>query len=371
MAAKKKTNTAVDVKEDVKERDKALAKALAQIDKDYGAGSIMKMGERSDLDIERIPTGSLNLDYALGGGVPKGRIIEIYGAESSGKTTISLHIIAEAQKRNGVVAFIDAEHALDPAYAKTLGVNIDELLISQPDSGEQALEIADVLVRSGAIDLIVIDSVAALVPQQEIDGLMGDQQMGLHARLMAKGLRKLTGNLKKSNTTLIFINQLREKIGGLSFNGAPTTTTTGGRALKFFASVRMEVKKISSIKQGENNIIGSETTVKVTKNKVSPPFRVAQFQILFGKGISKVGEYMDIAEHNNILSKSGAWFKYGEDVKVQGRENLRDMFEKNADLFERLKADVNEFLEKNKAELSDLSAKDVEEDENDTDNSEE
>ena len=291
----------------------------------------MKLGENAAMNIDVIPTGSINLDAALGlGGVPRGRIVEIYGAESSGKTTIALHIIAEAQKMGGVVAFIDAEHALDPTYAKALGVDIDEMLISQPDFGEQALEIADMLVRSGAVDVIVVDSVAALVPKAEIDGEMSDQQMGLQARLMSKALRKLTGTLNKSKTTLIFINQIRDKIGGFGFG--PQTTTTGGKALKFYASVRMEIKRVGSVKQGDD-IIGNEVLVKVTKNKIAPPFKEASFQIMYGKGISRVGEVLDAAIEANIVSKSGAWFSYGDIRLGQGKENVKARLEEETDLF--------------------------------------
>lgn len=313
------------------DKNKALENAIKQITKDFGEGSIMKLGENAAMNIDVIPTGSINLDAALGlGGVPRGRIVEIYGAESSGKTTIALHIIAEAQKMGGVVAFIDAEHALDPTYAKALGVDIDEMLISQPDFGEQALEIADMLVRSGAVDVIVVDSVAALVPKAEIDGEMSDQQMGLQARLMSKALRKLTGTLNKSKTTLIFINQIRDKIGGFGFG--PQTTTTGGKALKFYASVRMEIKRVGSVKQGDD-IIGNEVLVKVTKNKIAPPFKEASFQIMYGKGISRVGEVLDAAIEANIVSKSGAWFSYGDIRLGQGKENVKARLEEETDLF--------------------------------------
>ncbi|MBN1467864.1 MAG: recombinase RecA [Fusobacteriaceae bacterium] len=322
------------------DKDKALELAIKQIQKDFGEGSIMKLGENTAMNIGIIPTGSLNLDNALGiGGVPRGRVVEIYGAESSGKTTLTLHIIAEAQKAGGVAAFIDAEHALDPTYAKALGVDVDELLISQPDNGEQALEIADMLVRSGAVDIIVVDSVAALVPKAEIEGEMQDQQMGLQARLMSKALRKLTGNLNKSNTTMIFINQIREKIGGFGFG--PQTTTTGGRALKFYSSVRMEVKRVGSIKQGED-VIGNETQVKITKNKVAPPFKEVAFEIMYGKGISKIGEILDLAIKYDIVAKSGAWFSYGDTRLGQGRENVKTKLEEDVDLLAELESKVRE-----------------------------
>lgn len=326
------------------DKEKTLELALKQIRKDFGDGAIMKLGENQHMSVESIPTGSIKLDLALGiGGVPRGRVIEIYGAESSGKTTVALHIIAQAQKTGGVAAFIDAEHALDPIYAKALGVDIDELLISQPDYGEQALDIADVLVRSGAIDVIVIDSVAALVPKVEIDGEMSDQQMGLQARLMSKALRKLTANMNKSKTTVIFINQIRDKIGGFGFG--PQTTTTGGKALKFYASVRMEVKRIGSVKQGDE-VIGNEVTIKVTKNKVAPPFKEAAFQIMYGKGISRVGEILDIALSNDIVSKSGAWFSFG-DIRIgQGKENVKTRLETDADLLAKIEEEVNKVLYK-------------------------
>ena len=337
--AKKK---AVDEKDDkdLSERAKVLDLAMKQIHKEFGEGSIMKLGENQKMNIKVISTGSMNLDMALGlGGVPRGRIIEIYGAESSGKTTLALHIIAEAQKEGGVAAFIDAEHALDPVYAKALGVNIDELLISQPDTGEQALEIADMLVRSGAMDVIVVDSVAALVPKAEIEGEMGDQQMGLQARLMSKALRKLTGSISKSNTVMIFINQIREKIGGFSFTPGPQTTTSGGRALKFFSTVRMEVKRVGSVKQGDE-VIGNEVTVKVTKNKVAPPFKEARFNVMYGTGISRIGEVLDVALELGIASKSGAWFSYGEERLGQGRVNVENMLKENRELYERIEKDV-------------------------------
>ena len=324
------------------DRAKSLELAMKQIKKDFGEGSIMKLGENQGMNIEIIPTGSLNLDMALGiGGVPRGRVVEIYGAESSGKTTIALHIISEAQKMGGIAAFIDAEHALDPVYAKALGVDIDELLISQPDFGEQALEIADMLVRSGAVDVIVIDSVAALVPKAEIDGEMSDQQMGLQARLMSKALRKLTGTLNKSKTTMVFINQVRDKIGGFGFG--PQTTTTGGKALKFYSSVRMEVKRIGSVKQGDE-AVGNDVTVKITKNKVAPPFKEAKFQIMYGKGISRVGEILDIALDNDIVAKSGSWFSFG-DIRIgQGKENVKVRLENDSELLEQIKVEVDKLI---------------------------
>ena len=319
-------------------KEKALEQAIGKISKEFGEGSIMKLGNNLNMEVDVISTGSLNLDMALGvGGVPKGRIIEVYGAESSGKTTIALHIAAETQKANGIVAYIDAEHALDPEYAKALGVDVDELLISQPDYGEQALEIADLLVRSGAVDLIVVDSVAALVPKAEIDGEMSDQQMGLQARLMSKALRKLTATLNKSKTTMIFINQIRDKIGGFGFG--PQTTTTGGKALKFYASVRMEVKRVGSVKQGDD-VIGNETVVKVTKNKVAPPFKEANFQIMYGKGITRVGEILKMALDNDIVSKSGAWFSFGDIRLGQGKENVKVRLENEKELFEAIEEKV-------------------------------
>ena len=331
-------------------KEKALENAIKQISKEFGEGSIMKLGENLSMNIEVIPTGSINLDLALGvKGVPRGRVIEVYGAESSGKTTIALHIVAEAQKNGGVAAFIDAEHALDPVYAKALGVDVEELLISQPDYGEQALEIADLLVRSNAVDIIVVDSVAALVPKVEIDGEMSDQQMGLQARLMSKALRKLTATLNKSKTTMIFINQIRDKIGGFGFG--PQTTTTGGKALKFYASVRMEVKRVGQVKQGDE-VIGNETLVKVTKNKVAPPFKEASFQIMYGKGISKVGEVLDIALDNDIVQKSGAWFSFGDIRLGQGKENVKTRLENEKELFEEIERKVLEIIEEDQNKIS-------------------
>ena len=345
-------------------KEKALENAIKQISKEFGEGSIMKLGENLSMNIEVIPTGSINLDLALGvKGVPRGRVIEVYGAESSGKTTIALHIVAEAQKNGGVAAFIDAEHALDPVYAKALGVDVEELLISQPDYGEQALEIADLLVRSNAVDIIVVDSVAALVPKVEIDGEMSDQQMGLQARLMSKALRKLTATLNKSKTTMIFINQIRDKIGGFGFG--PQTTTTGGKALKFYASVRMEVKRVGQVKQGDE-VIGNETLVKVTKNKVAPPFKEASFQIMYGKGISKVGEVLDIALDNDIVQKSGAWFSFGDIRLGQGKENVKTRLENEKELFDEIERKVLEVIEEdqNKISLNKKILNDTSEDEN-------
>ena len=337
MAKKKETDLE-------SEKSKSLEMALSNIRKSYGEGAIMKLGENRKLDVKAISTGSIGIDIALGiGGVPRGRIVEIYGAESSGKTTIALHIIAEAQKKGGLAAFIDAEHALDPIYAKVLGVNIDELLISQPDTGEQALEIADHLVRSGALDVVIVDSVAALVPKQEIEGEMGDQQMGLQARLMSKGLRKITGSVSKSDTVLVFINQIREKIGGFSFTPGVQTTTSGGRALKFFSSVRMEIKRVGSIKQGDE-VIGNETLAKITKNKVAPPHKEVKFAIMYGKGISHITEVLDIALEREICRKSGAWFSFGDERLGQGKVNVEKMLAENKELFEEIEAKVLESI---------------------------
>jgi len=311
------------------DRDKALEMALGQIEKQFGKGSIMRMGENQHASIGIIPTGSLSLDLALGiGGLPRGRVVEIFGAESSGKTTIALHVIAEAQRLGGIAAFIDAEHALDPTYASALGLDLDELLISQPDTGEQALEIADTLIRSGAIDVIVIDSVAALVPRAEIEGEMGDSHVGLQARLMSQALRKLSGNLSKSNTSAVFINQLREKIGVMF--GSPETTP-GGRALKFYSSVRLDVRRIENLKDGAE-VVGSRVRVKVVKNKVAPPFRLAEFDVMYGKGISREGSLIDVGVDQGFMKKSGAWFTYEGTQIGQGRENARQFLMDNPDV---------------------------------------
>ena len=321
-------------------RKKALELAITQIEKQFGKGSIMRLGEDAKLDLDFIPTGSMELDLALGiGGVPRGRVVEIYGPESSGKTTLALHIIAEAQKSGGIAAFIDAEHALDPGYAKKLGVDIENLIISQPDTGEQALEITESLVRSGALDVVVIDSVAALVPKAEIDGEMGDSHMGLQARLMSQALRKLAGAINKSNTTCLFINQLREKIGVMFGN---PETTSGGRALKFYASVRMDVRRIDSLKQGDS-IVGNRTRVKVVKNKIAPPFKQAEFDIMYGEGISKHGSVLDTGVTSGIINKSGSWYNY-EDVKLgQGRENAKDYLKQNPELFDEIDLKIRKF----------------------------
>lgn len=324
------------------EKLKALDAALGQIERQFGKGAVMKLGDSSThMNVETIPTGSLSLDIALGlGGIPKGRIVEIYGPESSGKTTVTLHMIAEVQRRGGIAGFIDAEHALDPVYAKNIGVDVDNLYISQPDNGEQALEITETMVRSGAIDIIVVDSVAALVPKAEIDGDMGDSHVGLQARLMSQALRKLTAVISKSNCTVIFINQLREKVGVMF--GSPETTT-GGRALKFYASVRMDVRRIESLKQG-GEVIGNRTRVKVVKNKIAPPFKEAEFDIMFGEGISTVGDILDLAAENNIVNKSGAWYAYEGNKIGQGRENAKQYLKDNPEMCAEIERKVRELF---------------------------
>lgn len=330
------------------EKTKALENAMRQIEKDFGKGSIMKLGEASaKMNIEVIPTGALSLDIALGvGGIPRGRVIEIYGPESSGKTTIALHVIAESQKLGGTAAFIDAEHALDPVYAENLGVDVDELYVSQPDTGEQALEICEALVRSGAMDVVVIDSVAALVPKAEIEGDMGDSHVGLQARLMSQALRKLAGVISKSNTIVIFINQLREKVGVMFGN---PETTTGGKALKFYASIRLDVRRIDSIKNG-NDVVGNRTRIKVVKNKVAPPFKTAEFDIIYGEGISHEGSVLDMAVNHKIINKTGAWYSYGDMRMAQGRDNARLFLKDNQEL-------CNEIEHKLRAELAAAAAK--------------
>ncbi|HET7827674.1 MAG TPA: recombinase RecA [Candidatus Saccharimonadales bacterium] len=313
-------------------KSQALDLALSQIEKQFGKGSIMRLGEAQAVNVETIPTGSIGLDLALGGGIPKGRIVEIYGPESSGKTTVCLHAVAEVQKAGGTAAYIDAEHALDPAYAKRLGVNTDQLLISQPDSGEQALEILETLVRSNAVDIVVIDSVAALVPQAEIEGDMGDAQMGLQARLMSQAMRKLTGVINRSKTTVVFVNQLRMKIGVMFGN---PETTTGGNALKFYASVRMDIRRLSQIKQGDT-VIGNHVRVKVVKNKVAPPFREAEFDIMYNRGISKEGDLIDLAASNGIVEKSGAWYTYKGENIAQGREAAKNYLAEHPKIFDEI-----------------------------------
>ena len=328
---------------DNSEKMKALEAALGQIEKQFGKGSVMKLGDYTAMNVEAIPTGALSLDIALGiGGIPRGRIIEVFGPESSGKTTLALHLIAEAQKMGGEAAFIDAEHALDPVYAKHLGVNIDELIVSQPDTGEQALEIAEALVRSGALDIIVVDSVAALVPKAEIDGDMGDAHVGLQARLMSQALRKLAGVINKSKCVIVFINQLREKVGVMFGN---PETTPGGRALKFYSSVRLDIRRIESLKQ-DGEVIGNRTRVKVVKNKVAPPFREAEFDIIYGKGISKEGNILDAAVNLDIVEKSGSWFSYNGDRIGQGRENVKDYLAKNPKIAEEIEGKIRANYEK-------------------------
>ena len=323
-------------------RKKALAQALGQIEKQFGKGSVMRIGDGTSIpDIEAISTGSIGLDVALGiGGLPKGRVVEIYGPESSGKTTLTLQVVAEAQKVGGTAAFIDAEHALDPSYAEKLGVNVDELLVSQPDTGEQALEITDMLVRSGAVDIIVIDSVAALTPKAEIEGEMGDSHMGLQARLMSQALRKLTANIKRSNVMVIFINQIRMKIGVMF--GSPETTT-GGNALKFYASVRLDIRRIGAIKKGDE-IVGNQTRVKVVKNKVSPPFKQAEFEILYGHGISRLGELIDLGVQHDIVNKAGSWYSYGDDRIGQGKENVREFLKEHPEMADEIERKIRAIL---------------------------
>ncbi len=319
---------------------KALESALAHIEKQYGKGSVMKLGDKSaHMNIETIPTGSISLDIALGlGGIPKGRIVEVYGPESSGKTTVALHMVAEVQKRGGIAGFIDAEHALDPAYAKNIGVDIDNLYISQPDNGEQALEITETMVRSGAVDIVIVDSVAALVPKAEIDGDMGDSHVGLQARLMSQALRKLTAVISKSNCIVIFINQLREKVGIMFGN---PETTTGGRALKFYSSIRLDVRRIEALKQG-GEIVGNRTRIKVVKNKIAPPFKEAEFDIMFGQGISREGDILDLAANDNIIVKSGAWYAYNDQKIGQGRENAKMFLKDNPQILEEVEEKVRE-----------------------------
>ena len=332
-------------------KKEALDQALLQIEKQFGKGAIMKMGDRTNEPIDVIPTGCLTLDLALGiGGIPRGRVIEIYGPESSGKTTVSLHIIAEAQKLGGTAAFIDAEHALDPIYAEKLGVMLNDLLVSQPDNGEQALNICEMLVKSGSVDIVVVDSVAALTPKAEIDGEMGDNHVGLQARMMSQALRKLTGVINKSNTTVIFINQLREKVGVMF--GSPETTT-GGKALKFYSSIRLDVRKVDTIKDGAN-IIGNRTRVKVVKNKLAPPFRTAEFDIIYGKGISQVGCLVDLALQADIIKKSGSWFSYNDEKIGQGKENVKAYLEQNPELY-------NEIMDKVKSASGLVKSEDGEE----------
>ena len=334
----KEDNKKDDVKKD--DRLKALDAALSQIEKQYGKGSVMKLGDTSHMQVETVPTGSLSLDIALGaGGVPKGRIVEIYGPESSGKTTVALHMVAEVQKRGGIAGFIDAEHALDPVYARNIGVDIDNLYISQPDNGEQALEITETMVRSGAVDIVIVDSVAALVPKAEIEGDMGDSHVGLQARLMSQALRKLTSVVSKTNCIVIFINQLREKIGVMFGN---PETTTGGRALKFYASVRLDVRRTEALKQG-GEVIGNHTNVKVVKNKIAPPFKEAEFDIMFGQGISTIGDILDLAANCGIVNKSGAWYAYNDAKIGQGRENAKQYLKENRQICDEIERKVRAY----------------------------
>lgn len=352
---------------EMNEKEKALNEALKKIEKDFGKGSIMRLGDHAKLNIESIPTGCLSLDMALGiGGIPKGRIIEIYGPESSGKTTLTLHVIAECQKKGGTAAFIDAEHALDPQYARNLGVDIDKLIVSQPDNGEQGLDIAEALVRSGAVDLVVVDSVAALVPKTEIEGAMGDATIGLQARLMSQAMRKLSGVISKTNSTVIFINQLREKIG-IMF-GSPETTT-GGKALKFYSSVRLDIRKFDVIKQKEETaagkkedvIVGNRVRVKVVKNKVAPPFKVVEFDIMYGTGISREGDILDVAVDRGIVEKAGAWFSYNDEKLGQGRENVKQLFKEKPELMEEIELKVRQAYKKEDEEAAEEAEENTEE----------
>ena len=360
MKATKAKKSAVEAPETNEEKQKALDAAISYITKSYGKGSIMKLGQNTAMNVSAIPTGSLTLDLALGiGGVPRGRIVEVFGPESSGKTTIALHIAAEAQKAGGVAAFIDAEHALDPVYAKALGVDIDNLLVSQPDSGEQALEITEALVRSGAVDVLVVDSVAALVPQQEIDGDMGSSHVGVQARLMSQALRKLSGSISKSNAVVIFINQLREKVGVMYGN---PETTTGGRALKFYASVRIDIRRTETLKTGPESY-GSHTKCKVVKNKGAPPFRIAEFDIIYGKGICKSGEVLDLGTELGIVEKGGSWFSYAGSRLGQGRENAKKFLEDNPDVLEEIEKKVRE----KRDQLGDKLEEDLDDDDLDGD----
>ena len=338
-------------------RKKALLQALGQIEKQFGKGSVMRMGDGGVIrDIEVVSTGSIGLDVALGvGGLPRGRVVEIYGPESSGKTTLTLQVIAEAQKLGGTAAFVDAEHALDPAYAEKLGVNVDELLVSQPDTGEQALEITDMLVRSGAVDIVVIDSVAALTPKAEIEGEMGDSHMGLQARLMSQALRKLTANIQRSNTMVVFINQIRMKIGVMF--GSPETTT-GGNALKFYSSVRLDIRRIGAIKKGDE-VIGNQTRVKVVKNKVSPPFKQAEFEILYGQGISRLGEIIDLGVQHDIVDKAGSWYSYGDDRIGQGKENVREFLKNNPEMATEIEGKIRTKLLPKTVKAADEAADDA------------
>lgn len=337
MAKDKSKDLKINPNQSAEEKAKALATAIGQIEKQFGKGAVMRLGQNQAMNVGFVPTGSLTLDLALGiGGLPRGRIVEIYGPESSGKTTLSLHCIAEGQKQGGNVAFIDVEHALDPVYAEALGVDVDSLLVSQPDTGEQALEIAEALIRSGAIDVIVVDSVAALVPKAEIDGEMGDSHVGLQARLMSQALRKLAGAISKSNCVAIFINQLREKVGVVYGN---PEVTPGGRALKYYSSVRIEVRKVETIKNG-SEILGSKTRAKVVKNKIAPPFKEAIFDIMYGKGISRTGELLDLAVEKDIIHKSGAWFSYGEERLGQGRDNIKNLLSENKELADEIEEKV-------------------------------